>query len=85
MKLRLLLFGLLLSSVAPVWAQDEPVDVTTLLADTKTFIFSNNRSTVKGYIYAEMEAKTLKSLLNGISKMAKPCKSIPQNSIAFFE
>ncbi|MDP5170247.1 MAG: hypothetical protein NWR72_08370 [Bacteroidia bacterium] len=58
MKLRLLLFGLLLSSVAPVWAQDEPVDVTTLLADTKTFIFSNNRSTVKGYIYAEMEAKT---------------------------
>ncbi len=58
MKLRWLLFGLLLSSFAPLWAQDEPVDVTALLADTKTFIFSNNRSTVKGYIYAEMQAKT---------------------------
>ncbi len=58
MKLRLLLFGLLLSSVAPILAQDENVDVASLLADTKTFIFSNNRNTVKGYIYAEMKAKT---------------------------
>lgn len=57
MKLRLLIFGLLFSTVVPMWAQ-EGVDVTTLLADTKTFIFSDNQSTVKGYIYEQMEAQS---------------------------
>ncbi len=57
MKLRLLIFGLLFSTVAPMWAQGG-VDVTTLMADTKTFIFSDNQSTVKGYIYEQMEAQS---------------------------
>ena len=57
MKLRLLLFGLCLSAFAPAWGQGG-VDVTTLLADTKTFIFSDNQSTVKGYIYEQMEGMT---------------------------
>lgn len=57
MKLRILIFGLLFSAVAPMWAQGG-VDVTTLMADTKTFIFSDNQSTVKGYIYEQMEAQS---------------------------
>lgn len=57
MKLRLLIFGLLFSTVVPMWAQGG-VDVTALMADTKTFIFSDNQSTVKGYIYEQMEAQS---------------------------
>jgi hypothetical protein len=56
MKLRLLLLGCLIGLIVPTWAQE--VDVTTVLADTKTFIFDNNKNTVKGYIYAELEEKT---------------------------
>lgn len=57
MKSRMLFFGLLLGICVPrIQAQD--IDVTQLMADTKTFIFSNNKNTVKGYIYAELEEKT---------------------------
>ena len=42
--------------VLPTLAQE--VDVATVLADTKTFIFDNGENTVKGYVYAQLEAKT---------------------------
>ncbi len=57
MKLRSLLLGLILGAVAfPASAQE--IDVTSVLADTKTFIFDNGENTVKGYVYAQLEAKT---------------------------
>jgi hypothetical protein len=34
---------------------------------------------------AEMTAKSMKFVLNGKHKMAKPCSSIPQKSITFLE
>ena len=57
MKLRFLLLVLLAGMAVPAWAQSG-VDVTKLLADTKTFIFDNNKNTVKGYIYAILEEQT---------------------------
>ena len=57
MRLRLLLLGIFLVNCLPNFAQ-ESLDVTNLLADTKTFIFNNNKNTVKGYIYDELQAKT---------------------------
>lgn len=57
MKFRLLLLVFVLASVNSVWAQDE-VDVTKLMANTKNFIFSNDKNTVKGYIYTQLEAQT---------------------------
>lgn len=57
MKSRMLFFGLILGICLPsAMAQD--IDVTQLTADTKTFIFSNNKNTVKGYIYAALEKET---------------------------
>ncbi len=57
MKLRSLLLGWIIVLMSmPTWAQE--VDVTTVLADTKTFIFDNGESTVKGYVYAVLEAET---------------------------
>jgi hypothetical protein len=55
MKLRSLLFCLSFLLVLPSFAQ---VDVTQLTADTKTFIFSDNKNTVKTYIYQQMEEKS---------------------------
>ncbi|MFK7921757.1 MAG: hypothetical protein AB8H47_07350 [Bacteroidia bacterium] len=57
MKFRLLLLVFVLGSVNSIWAQDE-VDVTKLMANTKNFIFSNDKNTVKGYIYTQLEAQT---------------------------
>ncbi|MEL6673664.1 MAG: hypothetical protein AAFR61_15775 [Bacteroidota bacterium] len=57
MKLRLCFLGLALGLCIPSWAQ-EGVDVTQLTADPKTFIFSNNKNTVKAYINSEFETKT---------------------------
>ncbi len=60
MKLRRLLYGLCLLSItlpSGILAQST-VDVTALTADTKTFIFSDNKNTVKNYIYEELKAKT---------------------------
>jgi len=56
MKLRSLFLMWMIGLCASAWAQE--VDVATAMADTKTFIFDDNKSTVKGYIYAELEAKT---------------------------
>ncbi|MEM9985844.1 MAG: hypothetical protein AAF804_12210, partial [Bacteroidota bacterium] len=57
MNLRSLLLGWLIGiMVLPTLAQE--VDVATVLADTKTFIFDNGENTVKGYVYAQLEAKT---------------------------
>lgn len=56
MKFRSLLLGLI--AVSTLSARGQEVDVTKLVADTKTFIFDNNKNTVKGYIYAELETKT---------------------------
>lgn len=59
MTFRCLFLALLLGSIFPGKAQaQEEVDVTKLLADTKTFIFNNNKNTVKGYIYTQLEGKT---------------------------
>ncbi len=55
MKLRLLMLGLSLGLVLPAFAQ---IDVTQLTADTKTFIFDDDKNTVKNYIYQELEMKT---------------------------
>ena len=57
MKVRLLLLSLAFGMCIPSFAQSE-VDVTKLLADTKTFIFNNNKNTVKGYIYSQLEEVT---------------------------
>jgi hypothetical protein len=57
MKLRLLLLGFGVGLFLPAMAQPE-VDVTKLLADTKTFIFNDNKHTVKSYVLAELQAKT---------------------------
>ncbi|MEM7371709.1 MAG: hypothetical protein AAF587_24045 [Bacteroidota bacterium] len=57
MKLRLLILGLAASLCMQAVAQNG-IDVTKLTADTKTFIFDNNKNTVKGYIYAELEERT---------------------------
>ena len=57
MKLRLLILGLIGGLCLQAVAQDG-IDVTKLTADTKTFIFDNNKNTVKGYIYAELEERT---------------------------
>lgn len=57
MKLRLLILGLAASFCLQAVAQDG-IDVTKLTADTKTFIFDNNKNTVKGFIYAELEERT---------------------------
>ena len=57
MKSRMLFFGLILGFCLPS-TQAQDIDVTQLLADSKTFIFSNNKNTVKGYIYAELEQKS---------------------------
>lgn len=57
MKVRLLLLSLAFGMCIPSFAQSE-VDVTKLLADTKTFIFNNNKNTVKGYIYSQLEEIT---------------------------
>ncbi|MDX1906782.1 MAG: hypothetical protein SF053_07080 [Bacteroidia bacterium] len=57
MNLRSWLFGISIGFCAPLLAQPE-VDVTKLVADTKTFIFDDQKHTVKSYIYAELEAKT---------------------------
>ncbi|MEM7654723.1 MAG: hypothetical protein AAF399_01230 [Bacteroidota bacterium] len=56
MKLRLWLFVLIAGLSLPAQAQE--MDVTKLIANTKTFIFDNNKNTVKGYIYAELEEVT---------------------------
>jgi hypothetical protein len=58
MNIRNALLGLLMCLMAPLSAQQSEVDVTKLVADTKTLIFSNNKNTVKGYIYSELEART---------------------------
>ncbi|MEZ4827271.1 MAG: hypothetical protein R3C61_13485 [Bacteroidia bacterium] len=59
MERRLLLLGLILGfSLRATFAQVGEVDVTKLTADTKTFIFSNNKNTVKGYIYEQLELQT---------------------------
>lgn len=55
MKLRLLLLSLSLGLVLPAFSQ---IDVTQLTADTKTFIFDDDKNTVKNYIYEELQAKT---------------------------
>jgi hypothetical protein len=55
MKLRLLLLSLSLGLVLPAFSQ---IDVTQLTADTKTFIFDDDKNTVKNYIYQELEVKT---------------------------
>ena len=57
MKIRLLILALAFSSALPGWTQSG-LDVTSLVADHKTFVFNDNKHTVKEYIYAEMEAKT---------------------------
>ncbi|MEM6262640.1 MAG: hypothetical protein AAGI38_09055 [Bacteroidota bacterium] len=57
MKFRLLLIIGCLLWTHQISAQSD-VDVTKLTADTQTFIFSDNKSTVKNYIYAELEGKT---------------------------
>ncbi|RMG70918.1 MAG: hypothetical protein D6722_07895, partial [Bacteroidetes bacterium] len=57
MKRRFLLLVLLAGMTLPARAQSG-VDVTKLLANTKTFIFDNNKNTVKGYIYAILEEQT---------------------------
>ena len=57
MKLRLLLFGLIAGLLLPSQVQAQ-VDVTKLIANPKTFIFNNNKNTVKAYIKAELEEKT---------------------------
>ncbi|TAE50836.1 MAG: hypothetical protein EAZ89_11315, partial [Bacteroidetes bacterium] len=51
-----MLLGLI--ALSTLSARGQEVDVTKLVADTKTFIFDNNKNTVKGYIYAELETKT---------------------------
>lgn len=58
MKRRLLLLGLIFGISLSAFAQESEVDVTKLTADTKTFIFSNNKNTVKGYIYSQLEKVT---------------------------
>ncbi|MEL6694864.1 MAG: hypothetical protein AAFP89_01435 [Bacteroidota bacterium] len=50
------LIGLAISMVLTLQAQD--FDVTQHQADMKTFIFDNNRNTVKGFILLELEQKT---------------------------
>ncbi|MEM9933481.1 MAG: hypothetical protein AAF824_07705 [Bacteroidota bacterium] len=58
MKLRLLFLGvIILMSKPAVFAQTE-IDVTKLLADPKVFIFSDQKNTVKEYIYGQISAKT---------------------------
>ena len=57
MKRRLLLLALILGISLPSFTQTE-VDVTKLVADTKTFIFDNNKNTVKGYIYDQLKEVT---------------------------
>lgn len=57
MKLRLLIFTALLSGALAASAQD-PIDVTALVASPKNYIFSDQKSTVKAYIYQELKAKT---------------------------
>ncbi|RMG29500.1 MAG: hypothetical protein D6730_03810 [Bacteroidetes bacterium] len=56
MKIRALLLVLIFGLSTQAFSQE--IDVTQLLADTKTFIFDDNKSTVKTYIYTELEAKT---------------------------
>ncbi|MDX2247473.1 MAG: hypothetical protein SF052_11885 [Bacteroidia bacterium] len=58
MKRRLLLLVLILGFSLRSFSQGDEVDVTKLTADTKTFIFSNNKNTVKGYIYEQLEQRT---------------------------
>lgn len=57
MKLRLLLGVLALGLSLPAYSQEE-MDVSKLLANTKTFIFDNNKNTVKEYIYSELGSRT---------------------------
>ncbi|MFN0201702.1 MAG: hypothetical protein ACKVTZ_09290 [Bacteroidia bacterium] len=49
-------FVVLMSSFTSLVAQE--VDVTKLTADTKTFIFSDGKHTVKNYIYERLQAQT---------------------------
>jgi hypothetical protein len=56
MKRSFLLYLALLVSCISTFAQE--VDVTKLSADTKTFIFSDGKHTVKNYIYERLQAQT---------------------------
>ncbi|MCB0844122.1 MAG: hypothetical protein KDE26_12785, partial [Bacteroidetes bacterium] len=58
MKRRLLLLALVFGISLPSFTQTSDVDVTKLVADTKTFIFNNNKNTVKGYIYSQLKDVT---------------------------
>jgi hypothetical protein len=59
MKFRLLILAVLFGAFFPNQSQaQEEVDVVNLLADTKTFIFNNNKNTVKGYVYDQLSAQT---------------------------
>lgn len=53
---RLLLFYVCMLSVLLLKAQ--PVDVTKLTADTKTYIFSDGKTTVRDYIYNRLQAQS---------------------------
>ncbi len=57
MKLRLLITSCLLAMGFSALAQGE-VDVTKLVASTKNYTFSDQKSTVKGYISDELKKKT---------------------------
>lgn len=57
MKLRLSFLVVMMGFAVIAKAQDE-IDVSKLLADTKTFIFDDSKSTVKEYIYSSLESKT---------------------------
>ena len=80
MKLRRLLYGLCLLSItlpSGIFAQST-VDVTALTADTKTFIFSDNKNTVKNYIYEELKAKTQ---CNGTDRIYLEVKIAPSGHV----
>ena len=53
---RLLLFYVCMVSVLLLKAQ--PVDVTKLTADTKTYIFSDGKTTVRDYLYNRLQAQS---------------------------
>lgn len=57
-KYRVLFAMLSIGSASMLQAQTN-IDVTKLLADTKSFNFNDNKSTVKDFIYQELEKKTL--------------------------
>lgn len=55
MKRLLLLYAMFFSFVA---LQAQPVDVTKVTADTKTYLFNDGKNTVKGYIYDRLLNET---------------------------